>query len=111
MGSLDDLAGTHEAFERALTGPHAGSGKPQVHQMLGHATIQGGIDCREEAARWGVSEGWADLSNPDDWIVLVRLRAGSAIGLVFWVANDLVIMAPAADVAARRWERCVVLSG
>jgi hypothetical protein len=40
-GSLDELFDTNEAFERALTGPHAGSATPQVHQMLGHATIQG----------------------------------------------------------------------
>ncbi|NEK15087.1 hypothetical protein [Rhizobium leguminosarum] len=49
--------------------------------------------------------------DPDGWIVLARLRAGSATGRVFWDACDLVIMAPAADVAARRFDRCVLLSG
>lgn len=110
-GSLDDLTDTHEAFERALTGPLAGSETPQSHQMLGHATIQGGLDCRNEAATAAASRGYADLSDPDQWIVLVRLRAGSATGRVFWDAHDLVIMAPAADVAAGRWDRCVLLAG
>ena len=110
-GSLDDLTDTHEALERALTAPLAGWGIPQSHQMLGHATIQGGLDCRNEAATDAESRGYADLSDPDQWIVLVRLRAGSATGRAFWDAHDLVIMAPAADVAAGRWDRCVLLVG
>jgi hypothetical protein len=110
-GSLDDLADTHEAFERALTGPLAGSGTSQRHQMLGHATVQGGSDCRNEAATAAASRGYPELSDPPQWIVLVRLRAGSATGRVFWDANDVVIMAPAADVAGRRFDRCVLLLG
>ncbi|WP_069061713.1 DUF1963 domain-containing protein [Sinorhizobium sp. RAC02] len=110
-GSLDDLTDTHEAFERALTGPLAGSGTPQIHQMLGHATIRGGIDCRDEAVTADVSMDLPELSDPSQWIVLVRLRAGSATGRVFWDADDLVIMAPAIDVAAGRFDRCVLLSG
>ncbi|MDU0365495.1 hypothetical protein RWK44_34605 [Rhizobium sp. 25PS6] len=51
------------------------------------------------------------VGRPDGWIVLARLRAGSATGRVFWDASDLVIMAPAADVAARRFDHCVLLSG
>ncbi|WP_332303291.1 DUF1963 domain-containing protein [Rhizobium sp. GR12] len=110
-GSFDDLTNTHEAFERALTGPLAGSGTPQIHQMLGHATIRGGIDCRDEAVTADVSMDLPKLSDPSQWIVLVRLRAGSATGRVFWDADDLVIMAPAIDVAAGRFDRCVLLSG
>lgn len=110
-GSLDDLTDTREAFERALTGPLAGSGTPQIHQMLGHATIRGGIDCRDEAVTADVSMDLPELSDPSQWIVLVRLRAGSATGRVFWDADDLVIMAPAIDVAAARFDRCVLLSG
>jgi hypothetical protein len=111
IGSLDELTEIHEAFERAQTGPYAGAGAPQVHQMLGHAMIQGGQDCRREASKLAVSQGFADLDDPDRWIVLVRLRAGSATGRVFWNANDLVIMAPTADVESRRFDRCVLLSG
>ncbi|GAK72874.1 DUF1963 domain-containing protein [Agrobacterium rubi] len=110
-GSLDDLTDTHEAFERASTGPLAGSGTPQIHQMLGHATIRGGIDCRDEAVTDDVSMDLPELSDPSQWIVLVRLRAGSATGRVFGDADDLVVMAPAPDVAARRFDRCVLLSG
>lgn len=110
-GSLDDLTDTHEEFERALTGPLVGSETPQSHQMLGHATIQGGLDCRNEAVTAAASRGYAGLSDPDQWIVLVQLRAGSATDRVFWDAHDLVIMAPAADVAAGRWDRCVLLAG
>lgn len=111
IGSLDELCETYEAFERALIDPHAGPATPQSHQMLGHATIQGNLDCREEAARLAVSKGYADLGDPDGWIVLVWLRAGSATGREFWDANDLVIMAPAVDLAGQRWDRCVLLSG
>ncbi|MBY3064787.1 DUF1963 domain-containing protein [Rhizobium laguerreae] len=110
-GSLDDLTDTLEALERALTGPLAGSGTPQSHQMLGHATIQGGLDCRNEAATAAASSGYPELSDPSQWVVFVRLRAGSATGRVFWDADDLVIMAPAADVAAGRFDRCVLFSG
>lgn len=110
-GSLDELFDTNEAFERALTGPYAGSATPQVHQMLGHAMIQGGLSCRREASSVAASRGFDDLNDPNSWIVLARLRAGSATGRVFWDASDLVIMAPAADVAARRLDRCVLMSG
>ncbi|MBX4860410.1 hypothetical protein HJA86_10570 [Rhizobium bangladeshense] len=78
--------------------------------MLGHAMIQGGLDCHKEAARLGKSKGWSDLDDPDAWIVLVRLRAGSATGRVFWDAADLVIMVPAADMADRRFDRCLLLT-
>ncbi|MHC1550736.1 DUF1963 domain-containing protein [Phyllobacterium sp. K27] len=111
IGSFDDLVEIYEAFEHAQAGPHAGAGTPQVHQMLGHATIRGGQDCRKEAAEMAESAGWSDLGNPDAWIVLFRLRAGSATGLLFWDAADLVIMASAIDMAARRFERLLLLSG
>jgi hypothetical protein len=94
-----------------LTGPYAGSATPQVHQMLGHATIQGGLSCRAEASSLAASQGFGELDDPDGWIVLAGPRAGSATGRVFWDAGDLVIMAPAADVAARRFDHCVLLSG
>lgn len=110
VGSIDELTDVYEAFERAMTGLLAGSGTPQSHQMLGHATISGGLDCRNEAATTAASAGIPDLGDADHWVVLVRLRAGSATGRVFWDANDLAIMAPAADVAAGRYGRCVLLS-
>ncbi|ANP86349.1 hypothetical protein [Rhizobium leguminosarum] len=94
-----------------MTGPYAGFATPQVHQMRGHATVQGGLSCRAEASSLAASQGFGELDDPDGWIVLARLRAGSATGRVFWDACDLVIMAPAADVAARRFDRCVLLSG
>ncbi|WP_105384366.1 DUF1963 domain-containing protein [Neorhizobium alkalisoli] len=111
VGSLDELYETNEAFQRAVVGQHAGSATPQIHQMLGYATIQGNLDCREEAARLAVSAGHIDLGDPDGWIVLVWLRAGSATGREFWDADDLFIMAPAADLAGKRWDRCILLSG
>ncbi|MCA2412194.1 hypothetical protein GYN07_14405 [Rhizobium leguminosarum bv. viciae 248] len=79
--------------------------------MLGHATIQGGLSCCGEASSLAASQGFGDLDDLDGWIVLARLRAGSATGRVFWDACDLVIMAPAADVAAGRFDRRVLLSG
>ncbi|OOO48393.1 hypothetical protein BS630_19565 [Rhizobium laguerreae] len=79
--------------------------------MRGHATIQGGLPCSGEASSLAASQGFSELDDPDGWIVLARLRAGSATGRVFWDASDLVIMAPAADVAARRFDHCVLLSG
>ncbi|SFB45121.1 protein of unknown function [Rhizobium sp. NFR07] len=110
-GSEDDLVEVYEAFDGAVAGPTAGAGTPQVHQMLGFATIRGGHDCRSEAARFAEREGAEGLDDHKAWIVLVRLRAGSATGMVFWDADDLIIMAPAADVAAGRFDRCMMLSG
>ncbi|MBN9982055.1 hypothetical protein HFO74_08865 [Rhizobium laguerreae] len=94
-----------------MTGPYAGFATPQVHQMRGHATIQGGLPCSGEASSLAASQGFGELDDPGGWIVLAGPRAGSATGRVFWDASDLVIMAPAADVAARSFDYCVLLSG
>jgi hypothetical protein len=110
-GSEDDLVETYEDFDTAVAGATAGAGTPQVHQMLGFATIRGGHDCRAEATRFAESEPAGALDDSKAWMVLVRLRAGSATGMVFGDADDLVIMAPVADVAARRFDRCMMLSG
>ncbi len=111
IGSVDDLTEVFEDFDLAQTGRHAGAGRPQVHQMLGHATIRGGHDCRREVADIAEEKGWSDLTDPDRWTVLVRLRSGEATGRIFWDANDLVVMAPSADLAIRRFDRCVLLTG
>lgn len=111
VGSIDDLTGTYEDFELAEAGRQAGAGRPQVHQMLGYATIRGGHDCRVEAAEDALFRGWSDLGDPMAWIILVRLPAGSATGRTFWDADDLVIMVPVADLATKRFDRCVLLSG
>lgn len=84
---------------------------PQIHGMLGHVTHDGWRDCRQEAAGFAEQEGHVDLTTPEDWMLLVHLQAGSATGREFWDALDLTIMAPVADVTARRWDRCIVLSG
>jgi hypothetical protein len=110
-GSEDDLVEVCEDFDRALAGPTAGAGTPQVHQMLGFAAIRGGHDCRREATRFVGEDGAEGLDDPKEWMVLARLRAGSATGMMFWDADDLVIMAPVADVAAGRFDRCMMLSG
>lgn len=111
LGSIDDLIETCEDFELAEAGRQAGAGQPQVHQMLGYATIRGGHDCRVEAAEHGLSRGWSDLGDPTAWGILVRLPAGSATGRTFWDADDLVIMVPVADLATTKFDRCVLLSG
>nr|MDX8319683.1 DUF1963 domain-containing protein [Agrobacterium sp. rho-8.1] len=111
LGSIDDLIETCEDFELAEAGRQAGAGQPQVHQMLGYATIRGGHDCRVEAAEHALSRGWSDLADPTAWGILVRLPAGSATGRTFWDADDLVIMVPVADLASNRFDRCVLLSG
>ncbi|MBN7809023.1 DUF1963 domain-containing protein [Agrobacterium rosae] len=111
LGSIDDLVEAYEDFELAEAGRQAGEGQPQVHQMLGYATIRGGHDCRVEAAEDALSRGWGDLGEPMAWVILVRLPAGSATGRIFWDADDLVIMVPVADLATNRFDRCVLLSG
>ena len=111
LGSIDDLIETYEDFELAEAGRQAGAGQPQVHQMLGYATIRGGHDCRVEAAEHGLSRGWSDLGDPTAWGILVRLPAGSSTGRIFCDASDLVIMVPVADLASNRFDRCVLLSG
>lgn len=110
-GSEDDLVETYEDFDTAVAGATAGAGTPQVHQMLGFANIRGGHDCCAEATRFAEREPAGAPADPKAWMVLVRLRAGSATGMVFGDADDLVIMAPVADVAAGRFDRCMMLSG
>lgn len=110
-GSLDDLHEAHDASLRAVTGFHPDLTLPQIHQMLGHAALADGWDGRVAAAEQARERGHADLADPDGWIVLVRINAGSVTGREFWDALDLTIMAPRADVAARRWDRCLLLPG
>ncbi len=111
IGSVDDLTEVFEDFDLAQTGRHAGAGRPQIHQMLGHATIRGGNDCRMDVADIAEEQGWSDLIDSGGWTVLVRVRSGESTGRIFWDANDLVVMAPSADLAIRRFDRCVLLTG
>lgn len=111
IGSSDELIETYEDFGLAEAGRYAGAGHPQVHQMLGTATIEGGRDCRVEAARDARSRDWHDLDDPDSWTVLVRVVAGSATGREFWDRDDLVIMVPKTDLPMKRFDRCLLLSG
>lgn len=109
--AIDALHELNESFEDAQVGSFAAMALPQRHQLLGHARLEGHGDLREVAAEAAVSAGHVNLGDPGDWIVLVRVRAGSVTGREFWDADDLVVLAPLPDVAKGRWDRCVLVPG
>lgn len=110
-GSESDLEDLHEDLQRAPVGIRSDVRLPQIHQMLGYATYGGGQECLQAVADSAQQDGYADLTDPQSWMVLVRVNAGSTTGREFWDALDLTVMAPKADVAAGRWDRCILLPG
>ncbi|WP_109513784.1 DUF1963 domain-containing protein [Pseudomonas ovata] len=111
VGSGSALEDISEDLRRAPLGTRSNARLAPVHQMLGYATYAGGQDCRQEVAGSAQQDEHADLTDPESWMVLVHINADSTTGRVFWDALDLTVMAPRSDVAAGRWERCVLLPG
>ncbi len=69
------------------------------HQMFGITGVRDLGDLQDMAARYAVTRGWADLSTPDGWFILIKLASGGEADFNFGDFGDYIFMINRKDAA------------